>query len=385
MRAVAAAIQGALKILSILRVGIRADASVTVGSGHVMRCLALANGLRAAGGDVYFICRDLPGLLGAVILKQGYPVHLLPAPSGANGGTGWQEDATRSQAIADELPSLDWLVVDHYELDARWEAAMRASAARIMVIDDLANRRHDCDVLLDQNYHESLEARYDGLVPAGCRKLLGPGFALLRPEFRQERNKLRVRDGSVRRILVCFGGSDPYNLTAKALEAISRVVRPEVFVDVVVGAANPHNDMLASVCRQQPCATLHIQATNMAELTAASDLGIGAGGATTWERCLLGLPTLTVVVADNQERTTHDLSKIGAIRYLGRAENVSVNDIGGAIEWAMSFPAELRAMSARAMQLMDPVMQHDHPPAVLALLHEARAGRSVERCDTKIN
>ncbi len=350
-----------------------------------MRCLALANGLRAAGGDVYFICRDLSGHLGAVIVEQGYPVHLIPAHGVDNGGTGWQEDASWSQAIADELPSLDWLVVDHYELDARWEAAMRASAARIMVIDDLANRRHDCDVLLDQNYYEGMAARYDGLVPTGCRKLLGPGFALLRPEFREERIRLRNRDGSIRRILVCFGGSDPHNLTAKALQAISQVVRPGIPVDVVAGAANPHNEMLAAVCRQQPCATLHIQATNMAELTAASDLGIGAGGATTWERCLLGLPTLTVVVADNQERTTHDLSKSGAIRYLGRAEDVSINDIGGAIEWAMSFPAEMKAMSLRAMQLMDAFMQHDEPPAVLALLHGARAGRSIERCDTKIN
>ncbi|MCL4723014.1 MAG: UDP-2,4-diacetamido-2,4,6-trideoxy-beta-L-altropyranose hydrolase [Anaerolineae bacterium] len=371
--------------MSTLRVGIRADASVTVGSGHVMRCLALANGLRAAGGDTYFICRDLPGHLGVEIIKQGYPVHLLPTPSDENGGTGWHEDATRSQAIADEMPSLDWLVVDHYELDVRWEAAMRASAARIMVIDDLANRRHDCDVLLDQNYYEGMEARYDGLVPVGCRKLLGPGFALLRPEFRQERNRLRVRDGSIRRILVCFGGADPHNLTAKALEAISRVVPPEIPVDVVVGAANPHNEMLAAACRHQPCVKLHIQANNMAELTAAADLGIGAGGATTWERCLLGLPALTVVVADNQERTTHDLSKYGAIRYLGRAESVSVNDIADAIVWAKSFPAEMKAMSLRAMQLMDSFMQHDQPPAVLALLQETRAGRLVERYDTKIN
>lgn len=350
-----------------------------------MRCLALANGLRAAGSDVYFICRDLPGHLGTVIAEQGYPVHLIPAPGDENDGTGWQEDATRAQAIAGELPSLDWLVVDHYGLDARWEAAMRASAARIMVIDDLANRPHDCDVLLDQNYYEGLEARYDGLVPVGCRRLLGPGFALLRPEFRQERNGLRVRDGSIRRILVCFGGTDPHNLTAKTLEAISRVEHPGISVDVVVGAANPHNEMLASVCSQQPCVKLHIQATNMAALTAASDLGIGAGGATTWERCLLGLPTLTVVVADNQERTTQDLSKAGAIRYLGRADNVSVSDIGGAMEWAMSSPAEMKVMSLRAMQLMDAFMQHDQPPAVLALLHDAREGPAVGRSDTKIN
>lgn len=368
-----------------MKVAIRADASIAIGSGHVMRCLTLADGLRQVGADIVFLCRELEGHLATIISDRGYSVHVLPPRGDGQTSINWQDDAAQSMQALGLTVTFDWVVVDHYGLEARWETAMRSCARHIMAIDDLANRPHDCDLLLDQNYYRGLGLRYAGLVPRDCRKLLGPDYALLRPEFREERLKLRSRDGMVRRILICFGGADPDNLTAKAIEAVSSVAPSGITVDVVIGANNPHRKMLSVLCREQSGVTLHVQAGNMAELIAASDLGIGAGGATTWERCILGLPTLTVVFATNQEQTTLDLSQAGAIRYLGWGNKLSVTELADAIHAAMAHPQEMQAMSRRAMQLMDGFMLHDRLPAVSALLGESREGCSVEHDRQKIN
>ncbi len=321
---------------SHLRVVIRTDASVQIGSGHVMRCLTLADALRERGTEVHFVCRKLPGHLGEVLANKHYPVYWLPPPDAdattipahtAHSswlGVPWEMDAEQIQNWLATLPEVDWLIVDHYALDQAWESQLRPKVQRIMVIDDLADRPHECDLLLDQNLYEDMEQRYTGLVPQACRLLLGPRYALLRPEFLEARKNLRQRDGTVRRILVFFGGADPSNETAKALRAIQLLDRPDIAVDVVVGSANPHRSAIEALCAELPNTRFYCQVSNMAELMAKADLAIGAGGSVTWERFCLALPSLVISIAKNQLELIETLAKMGQVFYFDQPNQSGV-------------------------------------------------------------
>jgi len=346
-----------------MNVVIRTDASHRIGTGHVMRCLPLADVLRGTGAAVSFICREHAGDLCHLIEQKGYAVHRLPCSEpetgiGGNEYLKWlavsqEEDARQTAtALQQEREKPRWLIVDHYALDKKWEKAMRLHTERIMVIDDLANRRHDCDLLLDQNLYEDLQTRYDDLLPPGCQKLLGPTYALLRPEFLQARQSLRERDGTVRRLLIFFGGVDPTNETAKALEAVKLLNRPEITVDVIVGAANPHADQHRKQCDDLTNITVHGQVKNMAELMANADLAIGAGGTTTWERCCLGLPTITIVIADNQQEMIETIAGRGAVWNMGWHASVSANDLRDRLKYALVNPKAVRAMGQAAWRVM---------------------------------
>ena len=344
---------------------IRADASVQIGTGHVMRCLTLADELRGRGAEIVFVCREFDGNLCGYIEEKGYIVRRLPVSNeqehniegnlkhAAWLGADWQTDVEQVEDIIKGLNTPpDWLVVDHYALDERWERYLRTYVRKIMVIDDLADRVHDCDLLLDQNFYENLESRYDGLVPVWCKKLLGPKYALLRSEFREARKNLRKRDGHVKRIMIFFGGSDPTNETTKALKAIRMLNRPDIAVDVVVGSANPHKDKINELCATMKNVTYHCQISNMAKLMADADLFIGGGGSTTWERCCLRLPSLTLVVARNQAETTAAVAKAGAIWNLGYGGDVSAKSLLSAIKKVMDNPCVLKEMEEKAVDLM---------------------------------
>lgn len=348
-----------------MRAIIRADASIQIGSGHVMRCLTLANALRERGVEARFVCRELPGHLGGVLADKGYPVQWLPAPA-AEGATiqahtahsawlsvPWTVDADQTRERLAEWPEIDWLIVDHYALDRAWELRLRSLVKRIMVIDDLADRPHDCDLLLDQNLYEGMEQRYAGLVPTDCRLLLGPRYALLRPEFRAARENLRQRDGVVRRILVFFGGVDPTNETAKAVRAIQMLERPEIAVDVVVGEANPHREEIAALCAELPNASFHCQVTNMAELMTKADLAIGAGGISTWERAVIGLPAIVAILAENQKAIAYAADRAGFLTCLGNGMQIKVNDWEQALHKILLNPQLLADESLIALSLND--------------------------------
>ena len=222
-----------------------------------------------------------------------------------------------------------------------------------MVIDDLANRLHDADLLLDQNLCAGMETRYEGLVPEGCRMLLGPGHALLRPEFRQAKKESSPRNGQVHRLLVFFGGVDLTNETEKALSALERLNGPRLEVDVVAGASNPHLKALQERCEKLSGVTLHVAARNMAELMARADLALGAGGTTTWERCYLGLPTLILTLAENQVPLVEAVDAAGAAWNLGPAETVGVEAFANEIQRVLASPHEIAEVSRRALALMD--------------------------------
>jgi len=326
-----------------MNVVFRSDASTALGSGHVMRCLTLAEVLRSHGAMVTFACRILEGHMHDAIAGRGFGVLSL------SGGADWHEDAVHTQAaIQGAGAAPDWLVVDHYALDRRWEMALRSYAGRIMVIDDLADRPHDCDLLLDQNFDSPLHVHYAGLLPFGARSLLGSEFALVRPEFALERPHALVRrNGEMRRLIITMGSTDPANDTAAALTGLAMCAANAIACDVVIGAGNPHRQAIRSLCDAMPSAELHIQTARMAELMTRADLAITAGGSTTWERCVLGLPAMVVIQSADQVPIAQVLERVGAHRVLGLSKEVAAQDYGRALQ-ELSAQALVRMSEASA-------------------------------------
>lgn len=345
-----------------VRIVIRCDASIQIGSGHVIRCLTLANALREKGADITFICREHPGHLLDVIESSNHKAVRLPlltlSTEGALAHAQWlgasqAQDADQTADVLMSFGPIDLLIVDHYALDFQWEIAMRAFTKHIMVIDDLADRKHDCDVLLDLNLYHGMEGRYDHLVPVFCKKLLGPKYALLRPEFENARGKLNVRDGHIRRIFVFFGGSDLGNETGKALRALQKLDMTSIAVDVVISAGNPHQDEIVCLSAMLPDAKLHRQVNNIAQLMARADLAIGAGGGTMWERCCLRLPAIVMSIAKNQQPGCEAVARSGGILYLGDANGVGMELLERALTVALSAPELLASMAEVGSALVD--------------------------------
>jgi UDP-2,4-diacetamido-2,4,6-trideoxy-beta-L-altropyranose hydrolase len=316
-----------------MRVLFRTDASLEIGTGHVMRCLALADVLRLHGADCVFVCRDHAGHLGDLIQERGHQVHLLslskrqvldaydhPAHL-AWLGADWEVDAGETAAIAQG--SVDLLVVDHYALDSRWERALRPHCNRILVIDDLADREHECDFLLDQNLISDMRKRYSGKVPANCALMLGPNYALLQPQYARLSERLPLREGKVCRVLIYFGGADASNLTGMAVSACLALAKYSFHVDVVANSKGPHIEALRKQIRGHEHIVLHENLPSLAALMAKADLAIGAAGTTSWERCCLGLPSLVITLADNQKPIAKELNRQGLIQWLGHKDKVS--------------------------------------------------------------
>ena len=331
-----------------MRILIRADASTDIGAGHVMRCVALAEVLVSRGADVSFVCRELPGHYCDWLEQRGFPVNRLAYES-----TDPDADSAQCQAILSRVGALDWLVVDHYGLDVNWETALRPLTRKIFVIDDNADRVHDCDLLLDQNLVTQQTDRYSSLLPPGTQCLFGPRYAMLRPEFADARATRHERNGKVRRVLVCFGGSDPQGHTLATLRALRSYASCLDRIDVVVGLSNQGQTELAAVCAEFPNAVLHCQTDNMAALLAAADLAIGAGGTMNWERACLGVPTIAFGVAENQYNLLAALFEAGCA--IGQATMSLPNEkaIARWISCMLDCPSLLRGMAQRSATLVD--------------------------------
>jgi len=298
-----------------------------------MRCLTLARAFVEQGAQCQFICRAHEGHLIEYVRGQGFQVHVLDVesavsqPSGGPVHAHWlgSSQARDAQvcALLLEVIRPDWLVVDHYALDAQWEQLLSNCYQRLMVIDDLADRPHVADVLLDQTLGRDTSA-YKAYVPANCTLLCGAAYVLLRPEFVALRPYSLHRRAApiLRQVLVTMGGVDKDNATGRVLDALSRCVLPsDCRVVVVMGPKAPHLQSVRTQAQTLPCSTQILSGvSNMAQLMADSDLAIGAAGATAWERCCLGLPTLMLVLADNQHYLAEVLVGAGAAKLLDLEE-----------------------------------------------------------------
>jgi UDP-2,4-diacetamido-2,4,6-trideoxy-beta-L-altropyranose hydrolase len=339
-----------------MKAAFRVDASLQIGSGHVMRCLTLAEALRAHGAQCHFISRAHPGNLLELIRQRGFAVTALsvelpPPPVNTQAasepnkelvhaswlGCDWHTDAEQTRAILTKLQP-DWLVVDHYALDQRWEAALRPYYQQLLVIDDLADRLHQCDLLLDQNLGRQSKD-YASLVPAQCKVRAGPQYALLRPEFAALRDYSlqRRQQPALKQVLITMGGLDQFNATGQVLQTLKDCTLPQdCRISVVMGLQSPWLQQVGAQAQDMPWPTeVLLNISDMAQRMADSDLAIGAAGSTSWERCCLGLPTLMVVLADNQRLGAQALQETHAALLIG-----NVNDI------AMKLPLAINASAS---------------------------------------
>lgn len=353
-----------------MRILFRVDASLEIGTGHVMRCLTLADALAARGVDCEFICREHVGNLIDLISLKGYEVHKLPNPellvenfvlstSGVKPigsylnwlGVMQSDDANNCRLIL-ETRNPDWLIVDHYALDAEWESKLIPHCRNLMVIDDLANRPHVPSLLLDQTFGRE-PISYSRLVPSGCRLICGSKYALLRSEFSALRSYSLQRRGSgnLQNVLINFGGVDKDNITLSVLRELRNSVLPiDCTITVVMGSTSPWLNQIYNEAEYMPWKTqVLVGVTNMAEIMADSDLAIGAAGTTSWERCCLGLPTIMFVLSDNQTEIAKELNQFGAA-YLFDITALGVERLINAEHLSSTF---LDGMSRKAANVTD--------------------------------
>jgi len=309
-----------------MKVVFRVDSSLVMGSGHVMRCITLAQVLKKNGANAKFICRKHDGNLIDKIRSSGFIVHELEVFKEIKVdnrlahshwlGTTQQQDAINCIDILKAEKS-DWLIVDHYALDEQWQKRLKPCYEKLMVIDDLADRKHQCDILLDQTFGRQQED-YSALTPEGCELLLGSKYALLRPEFAKWRVYSLERRGGLefKRLLINMGGVDVDNFTGKILDELKTCNFPsDINITVVMGRAAPHVESVRIKASALPCKTeVKINVDNIAEIMANSDISIGASGATTWERCCLGLPTIQIITAYNQRLIANNLDRASIVK-----------------------------------------------------------------------
>jgi UDP-2,4-diacetamido-2,4,6-trideoxy-beta-L-altropyranose hydrolase len=318
----------------------RVDASVEIGSGHARRCLTLA---RALGQDWDCFFAGRAGTVEVVPALARAGVAFIDLPDGV-------DEAERLRAT---LPAgCDLLVVDHYSLDAKFESACRGWARRIAVLDDLANRRHDCDVLVDQTPSRPVRD-YEGLVPEECIVLAGATYALLDSRFRQGSATAHAVPDVAKNVLINFGGTDGDGMTSLALESVSGVNLGLRTYYIVLDSRNARIGQVRALAQNLPGSEIMTDVDDMAALLGRCDMALGAGGVSSLERCCIGLPSLIVQVADNQRGNATALSAAGAARDLGPARHLKKGTLADELV-ALSRNRELRrSMSVAGKSLVD--------------------------------
>lgn len=307
-----------------------------------MRCLTLAEILRKNGHECDFISRNHKGNLNDYIESKGFTCHKLNVPkyidSSLKGYEYWlgvsvDKDILDTKKILSGR-DFNWLVIDHYAIDYKWECELKEYVENIFVIDDLADREHACNILLDQNFVRGMYKRYEGILPKDCVSFLGPKYAILRPEFLKFRlqSLSRRKFPKLERLLVFMGGSDADNQTSEVLQGIMLSSKIWDHIDIVVGKGFPHLDFIKEQLNMLPEAELHVQTPNMAKLMLNADLAITGGGSITWEKCVLGLPSFVVIQSDNQYETAVHMHNVGAQRNLPSLGKVNSSVIAKALD-----------------------------------------------------
>jgi UDP-2,4-diacetamido-2,4,6-trideoxy-beta-L-altropyranose hydrolase len=350
--------------VEFVRIVVRTDASSQIGSGHVIRCLGLSDRLAASGHEIAFVCALHPGHLADVVRSRGFVCYTIePLLS-------QQDDAIATLAKLVIRPDL--FIVDHYNLDYVMETILRKQA-QVMVIDDLADRPHDCDLLLDATHEADAVDIYDALVPKSARRLVGLDYLMLRPEFAPHRGKPRSF-ARVERLLVTFGGNDPADLSNRALDALD-LLGSDLHVDLLTGRSNPRHKQLVTRAREDERIDLHVQHPRPSDLMAKADLFLGAAGMTIWESCYLGLPSLFVKMAENQSNSAAILYRHRAAKLIGFHETITAGEIASELNHAIHDRDWRQITSANAMNLV----QGKGLDLVSAAIERFAAERRLER------
>ncbi len=344
-----------------MRVAIRVDASRAIGTGHVRRCLALAEALRRSGAQVRFVSRDHGLDVAATIAPAGFDVAMLPpppadfagdpaVPHGAWAGVAAEQDVAETVAAVRTFAP-NWVVIDHYGFDARWHDGVRNRLrCRVAAIDDVADRGFACDLLIDHNHARDHRAKYRSVLPASADLLGGPHYALLGPAFADApRYAFREAVGSIG---IFMGGVDLPNTSLAVLEGVEAAGFGGP-VEIVATSANPNLPTLHEAAARRPATRITTDLQDLAAFFARHDLQVGAGGGASWERCCIGVPTLLLVIADNQLAVAPDLAADGIAALVEPPQSCDPHDIGRAVAALIDDPARRAELARRARALVD--------------------------------
>lgn len=340
----------------------RCDASISIGSGHVMRCLTLANLLKDRGESCRFLCKNLEGNLIQFIKKSGYDVDVIePERNFQNNEfyhSSWLQSTQEYDAkqclrvIQENDRNNNIVIVDHYALSQSWENIIRSVSHKMIAIDDLADRKHHVELLIDSGLSRN-HKDYDGLVNETCQLLIGVKFVPLRPEFTYfHKLATKIRNpNDIKKILINLGGVDKDNLTSKILQILENDYnKKDVIFDVILGATSPWIESIQKMTKNMKNKiNIHVGVSNIHEFMLNADIAIGAAGSTSWERCCLGLPTVLICIAQNQIQLANDLDQLGVAKML-KSENL---EEGLILKIQELSNMQLLEMSQRCLQLID--------------------------------
>lgn len=282
-----------------------------------MRCLALATELKNKGAKIIFICKDLPGNFNKLVSDKSIDLLTIDGPASKTISYDNHlqlDDAKKTCSILKDFQP-DLMIVDHYSFDHIWENRIKRLVPRIMVIDDLADRQHECEILLDQNDFNTDGSRYKDIVNESCKLLLGPKYVMLRDEFKPNLAASYELPEIIKKILLFFSLGNDQGETLKAMRGILQS-RNKYEVDVVIGHTNPDHRKIKEKCKLNQWG-FHCEVDYMSKLMLNADMVIGGGGSTSWEKCFLGIPSISVILASNQVEITNLLASHGAVINLG--------------------------------------------------------------------
>tara|TARA_B100001540_G_scaffold174001_1_gene153748 strand:- start:898 stop:1947 length:1050 start_codon:yes stop_codon:yes gene_type:complete len=323
----------------------RVDSSFCIGFGHLNRCLILAEIFKKRKINVHFICKNLKGNVTNEIKVRGYNLHLIKNTENSD-----YQDYLNTRKILQKFETETcYLVIDNYHWNEKYEKKIRFLVEKIIVIDDLANRKHDCDLLIDQNLYSNFEHRYDKLVPKNCQKLLGPKYILLRKEFLRSKKKTRIN--SIKKIFVSFGGQDVSNETVRVLSAIKKSKLNYQKINFLINKSNSNLKNLKKISKNMKGVVISTESKKLSKLIQNSDLSIGAGGSMTWERAYLGIPSIVSILSKNQIEITKSMEKKGCIYNMGWSKNVKISDYQKILDRLVI--NELNSMSQKNRKVVD--------------------------------
>ena len=334
-----------------MNVVFRVDSSTVIGSGHVMRCIRIAELLKKRDVMCNFICKNFVGNLSAIIKEKDFNVIMLPSENPEKEHKiDWEVDSNFTSEILKKM-NVDTIIVDHYSLDKKWENKQRQFCKKIMVIDDLDNREHSADILLDQNLFPNMQKRYQNNLNFNCKKFIGLEYAFLDPDFKKERENIKKKEqNTISKIFIYFGNTGDSNI----LERVLNIFINNSFKDIelIVLFSGDFNELnrIKKLIKNISFIKLLDRQPNLAKIISSADLSIGAGGATTWERVYLGIPSAVITVSESQKICSQYLSNIGLIRLIGHHNDITNKELTNFIK-KFILEKDLRFLSEKCLSI----------------------------------